>query len=185
MPFVFIFALKKAQIYISDGSHGNQPTRLTPHSDDTSQHLNLNHMNKMLVKHHPRPSAVTSYNARLTDNGGGYTLWDRKQDNLRLFLSNAFNQTDNFMARNLSFTSGVANNNINNSIEAPNGTHNGNQFVAASNPCYNYDSLQSDQTGKKVSRPDRQQQQQQQQRRSTQISSSLAGMGIGNISRRI
>jgi len=83
------------------------------------------------------------------------------------------------MARNLSFTSGVANNNNNNSIEASNGTHNGNQFVAASNPCYNYDSLQSDQTGKKVSRPDRQQQQQQQQRRSTQISSSLAGMGIG------
>jgi hypothetical protein len=43
-----------------------------------------------IVKHHPRPSAVTSFNARLTNNGGGYTLWNRRQDNLRNLLCNAF-----------------------------------------------------------------------------------------------
>ncbi len=59
----------------------------------------------MLVNHHPRPSAVSSFNARLTDNGGGYTMWDRRQDNLRLLLSRAFSQTDNFLNKNVSFTS--------------------------------------------------------------------------------
>lgn len=66
--------------------------------------LNLNFSNSMLSKHHPRPSAVTSFNARLTDNGGGHTLWNRKQDNLRLILSNAFSQTSNFLDRNRCFT---------------------------------------------------------------------------------
>ena len=74
--------------------------------DEISKHLNINYLNKMLVKHHPRPSAVTSFNARLTDNGGGYTLWDRRQDNLRLILSNTFAQTESFLNKNRSFTSG-------------------------------------------------------------------------------
>jgi hypothetical protein len=73
--------------------------------EEMSQHLNLNYLNKMLVKHHPRPSAVSSFNARLTDNGGGYTMWDRRQDNLRLLLSNAFSQTENFLDKNVSYTS--------------------------------------------------------------------------------
>ena len=66
--------------------------------------LNLNFSSSMLSKHHPRPSAVTSFNARLTDNGGGHTLWNRKQDNLRLILSNAFNQTGGFLDKNRCFT---------------------------------------------------------------------------------
>ena len=66
--------------------------------------LNLNFSNSMLAKHHPRPSAVTSFNARLTDSGGGYTLWNRKQDNLRLILSNAFSQTSNYLDKNRCFT---------------------------------------------------------------------------------
>ena len=69
--------------------------------------LNLNFLNTMLVKHHPRPSAVTSFNARLTENGGGYTLWNRRQDNLRLALTNAFSQTKNFLPKNRSFTSHI------------------------------------------------------------------------------
>lgn len=69
--------------------------------NEISQQLNLNYLNKMLVKHHPRPSAITSFNGRITDNGGGYTLWDRKQDNLRLLLSNAFSQTENLLNKNV------------------------------------------------------------------------------------
>jgi hypothetical protein len=61
-------------------------------SHSPNRSLHLNYSNQMLVKHHPRPSAVTSFNARLTNQGGGYTLWNRRQDNLRFALSNAFNQ---------------------------------------------------------------------------------------------
>ena len=78
--------------------------------------INLNFSNAMLAKHHPRPSAVTSFNARLTDNGGGYTLWNRKQDNLRLILSNAFSQTNGFLPKNRCFTNNNSNNNFNDSI---------------------------------------------------------------------
>lgn len=108
-------------------------------------------MNKMLVKHHPRPSAVTSYNARLTDNGGGYTLWDRKQDNLRLLLSNAFNQTENFLDKNLSFTSGMNSNSEANSAN----------IKAPPNPNYNYDNTQttsSEKINKKINKQDMKQQ---------------------------
>lgn len=63
------------------------------------QKLNLNNLNLQYVKHHPRPSAVTSYNARLTD-GGGYTLWNRRQDNLRLILSKTFIETEKFSQKN-------------------------------------------------------------------------------------
>lgn len=63
------------------------------------QKLNLNNLNLQYVKHHPRPSAVTSYNARLTD-GGGYTLWNRRQDNLRLILSKTFLESEKFTQKN-------------------------------------------------------------------------------------
>lgn len=88
---------------LSNGNSSNNLNRPL-NFDDVSKHLNLNYMNRMLVKHHPRPSAVTSFNARLTENGGGYTLWDRRQDNLRLLLTNTFNQTENFLGKNRSFT---------------------------------------------------------------------------------
>ncbi|CAF1051945.1 unnamed protein product [Brachionus calyciflorus] len=60
------------------------------------QKINLNNLHLQFVKHHPRPSAVTSYNARLTD-GGGYTLWNRRQDNLRLILSKTFIETEKYI----------------------------------------------------------------------------------------
>lgn len=119
------------------------------HFDEINQHLNLNYMNKMLVKHHPRPSAVTSYNARLTDSGGGHTLWDRKQDNLRFLLSNAFNQTDNFLNKNLSFTSGMDNNSEANSANIK-ATPNSNY--------YNNQTASSEQINKKMNKQDMKQQ---------------------------
>ena len=106
--------LNKNSNYQPPNNMNNQTQR--PLSfEEISQQLNLNYLNKMLVKHHPRPSAVTSFNSRMTDNGGGYTLWDRRQDNLRLMLSNAFSQTENFLNKNHSFTS-----NLDQSIEPSN-----------------------------------------------------------------
>lgn len=69
-----------------------QPQKQELNPNQIIQKLNLNNLSIQMVKHHPRPSAVTSFNARLTDNGGGFTLWDRRQDNLRLELSKTFLQ---------------------------------------------------------------------------------------------
>jgi hypothetical protein len=62
--------------------------------DSIMSRLNLNQFNQHIVKHHPRPSAVTSFNARLTNNGGGYAVWNRRQDNLRNLLCNAFDASN-------------------------------------------------------------------------------------------
>ncbi len=81
--------------------------RLSKSTDEfnlSANKLNLNHSSSMLVKHHPRPSAVTSFNARLTDNGGGYTLWNRRQDNLRCVLTSAFNSSELFLKSNRNYT---------------------------------------------------------------------------------
>ncbi len=99
-------------------------------SDEISKQLNLNYLNKMLVKHHPRPSAVTTFNARLTENGGGYTLWNRRQDNARLILSNTFSQTENFLQKNRSFTSNPNPGSNSNSIDILN--NNGNTAISQS-----------------------------------------------------
>lgn len=68
--------------------------------------LNLNYLNTMLIKHQPRPSAVTSYNARLTNQGGGFTVWNRRQDNLRYLLTSAFNSKSEhlFLPKNRTYT---------------------------------------------------------------------------------
>lgn len=70
------------------------PPPTTPNSMTESYYfdsiLSKLNLTNNIVKHHPRPSAVTSFNARLTNNGGGYTLWNRRQDNLRHLLCNAF-----------------------------------------------------------------------------------------------
>jgi hypothetical protein len=58
---------------------------------------NLNYLSTMLLKHHPRPSAVTSFNARLASHGGGYTLWNRKQDHMRHELLSSFQSNDQML----------------------------------------------------------------------------------------
>ena len=78
------------QQYQQQHQHQNQHIEEQNNFINEIPKLNLNYSNQMLVKHHPRPSAVTSFNARLTNQGGGYTLWNRKQDNLRFVLYNAF-----------------------------------------------------------------------------------------------
>jgi hypothetical protein len=65
--------------------------------------LNLNYASVQVVKHHPRPSAVTTFNARLTDHGGGYALWNRRQDNLRHVMSQCIMQNDKFLRKNPGF----------------------------------------------------------------------------------
>ena len=114
--------------YMNQPQQGfNQPAQINsqqpiePSYDSIIPKLNLNYANQMVVKHHPRPSAVSSFNARLTNNGGGYTLWNRRQDNLRLLLTNAFNQSESLLPKNRSFTQPI------------------NQFVSSSPYKFNYD----------------------------------------------
>jgi len=84
--------------------NSNRLSRSPDELNFSANKLNLNHSSSMLVKHHPRPSAVTSFNARLTDNGGGYTLWNRRQDNLRCVLTNAFNSSELFSKSSRNYT---------------------------------------------------------------------------------
>lgn len=85
-------------------THRHRLSKSPDEFNSSASKLNLNHSSSMLVKHHPRPSAVTSFNARLTDNGGGYTLWNRRQDNLRCVLTNAFNSSELFLKSNRNYT---------------------------------------------------------------------------------
>lgn len=89
--------------------HQFQPIVVTQTSQPAiAQHqsLNLNYMNMQVVKHHPRPSGVTSFNARLTDYGGGYALWNRRQDNLRHVLTDCFMKNPKVLRKNASFIYG-------------------------------------------------------------------------------
>jgi hypothetical protein len=83
--------------------HQPQPMSMYNNLNQFIAKLNLNYANVQLVKHHPRPSAVTTFNARLTDYGGGYALWNRRQDNLRHVLSQCFMQNEKFLRKNPGF----------------------------------------------------------------------------------
>jgi hypothetical protein len=116
---------KQQQQVFNQPAQMNAQQPIEPGYDSIMPKLNLNYANQMVVKHHPRPSAVSSFNARLTNNGGGYTLWNRRQDNLRLLLTNAFSQSESFLPKNRSFTQPIS------------------QFVSSSPYKFNYDQTMS------------------------------------------
>ena len=84
--------------------------------------LNLNYMNIQLIKYHPRPSAVTTFNARLTDNGGGYALWNRRQDHIRHVLSQGFSRNEKLLRKNPGFIFAASSSDSSSQNEAANYT---------------------------------------------------------------
>lgn len=99
-----------------------------PQPLDSMGSLNLNNLASQIVKHHPRPSAVSSFNARTIDYGGGFTLWSRRQDNLRLLLTKTFlsQAASSFMSPSLASATATSSNCLNSfgALAHPSNYHN-------------------------------------------------------------